>query len=553
MSNRTFCLRTFNARMLNVLQTKWRLPGALFLGGAFHALSFAPDPLPAWALSAVQLILMAWLVRCIWQAPTAQSAAGRAWMFALGHFMVGLYWLTISMHTYGYIPLPLAILALGCVAAYLALFAALAAWITHITGCAPWSEGLASRTGPLWAALVWAAAWTLCEWLRATLFTGFPWLNTGYAHMDSWFANWAAITGVYGVTFITAFTAAAIAGLVGATHFSARHQPQRAVAGVIAIVLLGIGAGLQHFDWSTSSGHPTIVRLVQGNVDQGMKFAPSQIMANINEHLELAGAPVPPGGRTPQLVLLPETALAIFQHQIDPEVWQAWRNLASSQGSTIIMGAALFDRDTRHYTNSVIGINGETPVASIIAGTTTQRYDKHHLVPFGEFIPWGFRWFTDIMNIPLGDFHRGALVQPPFVINDQHLAVNVCYEDTFGEELLPVLPGETGATILANFSNLGWFGDSFALRQHWQMARMRALETSRPMLRATNTGTTGAIDQHGQPLATLPVHRAGVLDVSVQGQTGLTPYARLGNLPVLLCAILVLAAAAYRRQTRKPA
>jgi apolipoprotein N-acyltransferase len=260
--------------------------------------------------------------------------------------------------------------------------------------------------------------------------------------------------------------------------------------------------------------------------------------------------PVPTGGLSPQIVLLPETALAVFQHQLDPAIWLAWRSLAARQGSTIVMGAALFDRATSQYTNSVIGLNGNTTVASIIAGTTHQRYDKHHLVPFGEFIPWGFRWFVDLMHIPMGDFHRGDLVQTPFVIGDQQLAVNICYEDTFGEELLPSLPGTAGATILANFSNLGWFGDSFALRQHWQMARMRALETSRPMLRATNTGTTGAIDPKGEPIATLAAHRSGILDVSVQGQSGLTPYARWGNLPVLLGALLVLAGAVYRRRTR---
>jgi apolipoprotein N-acyltransferase len=133
------------------------------------------------------------------------------------------------------------------------------------------------------------------------------------------------------------------------------------------------------------------------------------------------------------------------------------------------------------------------------------------------------------------------------VIDDQHIAANICYEDAFGEELLPSLIAQGGATILANFSNLGWFGDSFALRQHWQMSRMRAIETSRPMLRATNTGASGAIDHKGHPIATLAAHRSAVLDISIQGQTGLTPYARLGNWPILLLSMLVLCVAFYRR------
>ena len=153
------------------------------------------------------------------------------------------------------------------------------------------------------------------------------------------------------------------------------------------------------------------------------------------------------------------------------------------------------------------------------------------------------------MSIPLGDFSRGNTLQPNFAIADQRIAANICYEDIFGEELLPALRQDRSASILANFSNLGWFGDSFALRQHWQMARLRALETSRPMLRATNTGTTGAIDEKGRALALLPANRPGVLDVTIQGQQGLTPFTRTGNLPILLLSLLILLNALYRHRT----
>ena len=526
----------------------WQTPVSLLIAGALQALSFAPDPLPIWALSPLQLITMAVLVRSIWRADNCRQGAIRAWLFAFGQFMLGLYWLTISMHTYGYIALPLAILALAALSAYLALFAGCAGWITQKIGCAAWSEGEASSTGPVMAALAWASVWTLSEWLRATLFTGFPWLNTGYAHADSWFASWASVFGIYGVTFVTAFCAAAIAGLVGATHFSPKLEPQRALVGVIAIALALTGWALQNINWSQPIGAPLVVRLVQGNVDQGLKFDPRLLAANIQTHLRLAATPVPAGSPAPQVVLLPETALAAFQHQIDPAAWSAWKDLATRQSSTILMGAAILDRATNDYTNSVIAIDRNTDLNQLLQGTTPARYDKHHLVPFGEFIPFGFHWFVEIMRIPMGDFYRGKIEQPAFVVNDQRIAANICYEDAFGEELLPSLSGQTGANILANFSNLGWFGDSFALRQHWQMSRMRAIETSRPMLRATNTGASGAIDHTGQRIATLPAHQAAVLDVSIQGQTGLTPYAKLGNLPVLLLSILVLIAAFYRRR-----
>ena len=537
-------------RVLHINWKSWQTPIILLIAGALQALSFAPVPLPAWALSPLQLITMAVLVRSIWRADSAKQGAARAWLFAFGQFMLGLYWLTISMHTYGYIPLPLAILALAALSSYLAIFATLAGWMTQKTGCAAWSEGEASSRGPLMAALVWAAVWTVSEWLRSTLFTGFPWLNTGYAHTDSWFASWASVFGIYGVTFITSFCAAAIAGLVGATHFSPQHQPQRAVAGLLAITFALLGWGLQQISWSRPSGTPLVVRLVQGNVDQGMKFEPAQLVTNIQTHLRLAATPVPAGSPAPKVILLPETALAAFQHQIDPAAWLAWKDLATHQATTILMGAAILDRTTNNYTNSVIAIDSQTDLTKLLQGTDAARYDKHHLVPFGEFIPFGFHWFVEIMRIPMGDFYRGQKEQPAFVINNQRIAANICYEDAFGEELLPSLSNQSDANILANFSNLGWFGDSFALRQHWQMSRMRAIETSRPMLRATNTGASGAIDHTGQPIATLPAHRTAVLDVSIQGQTGLTPYARLGNLPVLLiCALIVLAALFRRRLT----
>jgi len=184
--------------------------------------------------------------------------------------------------------------------------------------------------------------------------------------------------------------------------------------------------------------------------------------------------------------------------------------------------------------------------AAFTAGSGPARYDKRHLVPFGEFVPWGFRWFVDLMTIPLGDFGRGADEQPPFAVGQQRIAFNICYEDVFGEELLPALAGTDGATILANVSNIAWFGDSHALPQHLQIARMRTLETARPMIRSTNTGVTAAIDFDGRVLGALPPYQLGSLSVTVQGRSGLTPYARTGNWPVTALSLLILLAVAAR-------
>jgi len=492
------------------------------------------------------------------RAPGRLYAARRTWFLLWVHFVVGLYWLTISMHVYGYMPMPLAIVALIALSAYLALFASLAAWLVHQVKAVSRS----SLSAMLWACFAWASVWTLSEWLRATLFTGFPWLNIGYAHVDSWFAGWSTVLGLYGVTFVTAFSAAAIAALVG-TRSDTRNKkiidsldipsrtqsPLHALTGVLAFAFALIGLAFSHVQWSTPAGAPLVARLVQGNVNQGIKFTPDHLYKIIQEHLRLAATPVPTGSPQPQVVLLPETVMAVFQHQIAPAAWQAWIDVANAQKSTILMGAALFNSKTGDYTNSVIGINDKTTVQQLSGATMAQRYDKSHLVPFGEFVPFGFRWFVNLMSIPLGDFTRGASTQKPFAIDGQQIAPNICYEDVFGEELLPAV--RDGATILANFSNLAWFGDSWALRQHWQMSRMRAIETSRPMLRATNTGATGAIDHRGQDIAQLPPNRVGVLDTTIQGQQGLTPYVRMGNGLILGLSVLILVAAWLRRQRAK--
>jgi len=538
--------------LLNVQRALFSLAAfGLLIAGCIQALTYAPGPLPSWLLGPIQIITMAYLVACVWRAKTASQAFWFAWTYGLGGFVVGLYWLTISMHHYGGMPLALAVVALIFLSFYLAIFPGLSAWLVRVAN-------KNDRT-PIACALAWASAWTVGEWLRSTLFTGFPWMAIGYAHVDNWLASWASIFGVYGVHFIAAFIAASVAILLSPKQFQSRRL-QSFITAMIGVALCVAGIGIKHIEWSTPVGQPLIVRIVQGNVEQGTKFLASQVIPSIRHHLQLAQSSLredtatqhldrnPPstssGSRQPQLILLPETVIPVFQYQLDPSVWHAWRQLATNTGSVIMMGVPLRDRTTQTHTNSVIRMDRASDLVPASAPRPGHRYDKHHLVPFGEFIPWGFRWFVNMMAIPLGDFDRGAKQQQPFQVADQRVAPNICYEDVFGEELIPALhtgpDGQPGATILANFSNLGWFGDTWALRQHWQMARMRAIETARPMLRATNTGISGAIGVHGESLGQLPSARSGVLDLRIQGREGLTPYARAGNIPILLICLLTI-------------
>lgn len=520
----------------------------LVLAGAGHALAFAPDPLPAGLLAIWQVLMLAVLCHAVWRSGSVARAAWAGIGFGLGSFAVGLYWIFISLHVYGQMAVPLAGFAVVALSAGLALLYALA------TGLAVWLVPPArfQRAGRWWFVAVFATTWTGAEWLRGTVFTGFPWLNIGYGHVDGWLAGWGPVFGVYGV----AWWAALSAGIVAAGLQTWRSRPEQRLAWGLALVLPWlVGLGLVQNPWGVQAhGEPLPLRLVQGNVSQSNKFDPDLILGAMDRHVWLAGADSTTPGFRPEVVILPETAIPLFQDQVPVPLWQPWLQVAGYWGGTVVTGIALHlsapDGESR-FTNSVIGFDSDVSPFALINGRVPWRYDKSHLVPFGEFVPPGFRWFVNAMIMPMGDFDRGARRQPPFALGEQWVAFNICYEDIFGEELLPALypgaDGSPGATLLANVSNLGWFGDSWALRQHLQMARMRSIETARPSVRATNTGYTAVIDRHGRVVEQLAPHSAGVLDAHVQGTVGYTPYVRWGNAAVLLWLGLILVLALRRR------
>jgi apolipoprotein N-acyltransferase len=525
--------------------------------GAVHALCFADGPLPGVTLPYVQAASLTGLALCLLSSRNLRGAAWQGWLFGLGNFTVGLYWLFISMHTYGGLGAPPAAGAVLLFSAWLALYYALAALTAR--GCFNALKGSApagfART--LCASLGFASSWTLFEWIRGTAFTGFPWLNPGYAHIDGPFSGWAPIWGVYGLTWMAALTAVSIAMLMlarraQAAEAAALRPGEAGAAGSVALaVVLALGGmALGQWQWASPLGAPVIFRLTQGNIPQSEKFDPALMQQALETTMRLAAEPAKSDAARPGVIVTPETVMPLFQDDYSPEVWDVWRQIAITQQAALIVGVPLRETAANggvRYTNSVIGMTAETDLDALYKGRPSQRYDKHHLVPFGEFIPPMFRWFTDAMNIPLGDFNRGEPRQPLFSIEGQHIALNICYEDVFGEEIVQTVRAHpehgAGASILLNVSNLGWFGDSWALGQHLQMSRMRALETARPMLRATNTGITGAIGPDGAVMAVLPVRSRSILDIEVQGTQGTTPYVRWGNAAVLLLSLAGLIAA----------
>ncbi|MGQ9725210.1 MAG: apolipoprotein N-acyltransferase, partial [Tepidimonas sp.] len=297
------------------------------------------------------------------------------------------------------------------------------------------------------------------------------------------------------------------------------------------------------------------VRLLQGAIAQDEKFdtesgVPLALRWYGQEIVRASADPALAGG----LVVAPETAIPLLPQDIDPDYWRALAEAVHAGQTAVLLGVPL-GSFTEGYTNSVAGwLPGKGPVdANPFAALMAYRYDKHHLVPFGEFIPRGFRWFTDLMHIPLGDFDRGALPQPPLAWAGQRIAPNVCYEDLFGEELAAGFRDPALApTVLVNVSNIAWFGDTVAIDQHRHISRLRALELGRPMVRATNTGATAVIDHRGRVVAELPRLQRGVLDATVQARTGTTPYAwwasRWGLWPLVALCLAALALTRWRRR-----
>ena len=478
---------------------------------------------PAWWLQLLSLAALAWLVQ---RTSSWRRAALFGWAFATAWLCGTFWWLFISMHVYGGLASPLAAAAVLALAAFLALYYAAAMGVFAAL------HGLA----PAWRAALFPALWLLAELLRATWFTGFPWGAGGYAHVDGPLAALAPWVGVHGVGAAAALLAfalslavrpgtwrswrywgavAAAAGLLAACNIASTAQPP--------------AAGRQRL---------SVARL-QGNIPQDEKFqGGTGIPLALNWYGEQLRA------NAAALVVAPETAIPLLPQQLPEFYMKAVRERFATGAQAALVGLPLGSLQ-QGYTNSAMGFK---------PGAEPYRYDKHHLVPFGEFIPPLFRWFTDLMNIPLGDFNRGSLRQPTFDWQGERLAPNICYEDLFGEEIGAQFADAARApTILVNMSNIAWFGNSVAIDQHLHISRMRAIEFRRPVIRATNTGATVIIDHRGQVTHALPRHTRGVLTGDVQGQTAVTPYAwwvsRLGLWPWWLAG-LGLVAAGWLRQRR---
>ncbi len=469
--------------------------GAL-LSGALLPLAFAPFDQSWLVVPLLAVLFHGWSV-----AGRPRDGARLGFLFGLGQFGCGVWWVFVSMDRYSGAGPVVAGLLTALFVVGLALFPALAGamgvWLAK-------SAGLVQRV-----LLLWPSVWVAVEWLRGWLFTGFPWLQIGYSQIDTPLAGYAPLFGVLGVGWVAALTAAVLLGV-----FRRRDGIGPWIAVVVLLWL--VGAGLSQVRWSRPAGPPLQAALLQGNIPQELKWRPETRRRIIATYLEMTrrrwGADV---------IVWPETAVPLYRHQVQEVLLRPLEREARSRGSDLLIGIPVQAPDGRYY-NALISL-----------GRTPGVYYKRHLVPFGEYLPLR-RWLgsaLDLLQIPMSDFSAGGRNQPLLRAAGHVLAPTICYEDAFARDALWGLPE---AAYMVNVSNDAWFGDTIAPHQHLQMARMRALEANRYLLRATNTGLTAVIGPDGRVVAqAAPFVRTSLTETFVPLQ-GATPYVRWLDWPVLL-------------------
>lgn len=430
------------------------------------------------------------------------------WLFGLGYFCQGIWWLYVSMHDIGGMPSLMAAGGVLLLSAFLALFPTLAVAL----GARFYNQSN--------SAIAWASAWTIAEWLRGNILTGFPWIGFGDAQINGPFQGLIPIFGVLGATFATIWGAYKIGSAPGRIFL-----PLFSLGFAIAICSFFEG-----IEFTKPVGKMLEVRLLQGNFPQTMQYDPAAINRQNNYYFN--------GylNKAADLTVGPETAITLAENQI-PKDWEArLQNYLNETKGYVLTGVIGTKGDQYSNRAKAYGPNGES-----------YSYDKSHLVPFGEYIPPGFEWFVRAIKAPLSQFTMGSNEQAHLTIKrsdepDISAVVMICYEDVFGAEIaqrirkFPANP----PNLLINLTNLAWFGNTSAPWQHLRLAQLRSLETGLPTIRSTNTGVTAIINDQGRVVAQLPVFNEGVLTGSVQARNGITPYVQFGDMPILLLSIITL-------------
>lgn len=476
---------------------------ALF-AGALLPLAFAPYDLVMFAVLSPAALFY------LWRDASSKQAVFLAYAFGLGYFGLGVSWVSVSMVRYGGVPISLAAALTFLFAIVLSSYIALLAYVYKRF------FKQVGNTGQ--ALLLLPALWTLVEWLRGWLFGGFPWLNLGYSQTDGPLAGLAPVFGVYGLSFIVALGA-------GLFYWACvNHKRQRIIALALAVSVTATALVLDQITWTENYQAPFKVTLLQGNVPQDKKWQVEYRQPAIDMYVRWSREHF-----DSKLIVWPETALPAYYHQAKG-LLSDLANEAAEHDSSVLLGLPIMEEnDSSRYYNGMILVSREPH----------QFYYKRHLVPFGEFIPFKsvFGPALQFLNIPMSDFSSGEPGHAIMHADKTAIGMSICYEDAFGEEVIQALPK---ANLLVNVSNDSWFGDSFAPYQHLQIARMRAMETRRPLLRATNNGISAIMDYKGKITAQTPLFVKTTLSGVVQARSGSTAYVFWGNYPVTLLALAIL-------------
>ena len=505
-------------RRIPVLAAEWRAgragDAAAALLGALLVLAFAPYGVyPLAVLSPLGLL---WLIAD----GSPRRAAWRGFLFGAAEFACGVHWIYISLHDMGGLESALAVLMLAMLVAIMALYSAAACVL---------AVRYAPRDSTRRALVLFPAAWTLLEWVRGWFLTGFPWLSLGYSQVDTPLRGYAPLVGVYSVSFCVLLSAGLLQ-LACARSTSLRRR--LALLAVLAGLWIA-GGLLSGVRWTQAAGPDVSVSLIQGDVPQDQKWEPEAFIPTLKLYHELTGA-----HWRSQLIIWPEAAVPAYRDEVQLTYLDPLEADARKHGTDILLGVPTYDPVSDYYFNSVISL-----------GASDGTYDKRHLVPFGEnfeFLPQWAKSILHDLDLPYSSFTPGAADQPLLKAAGYPIGTSICYEDAFGDEIMRALPQ---AAFLVNVSNDGWFGDSIALPQHLEIARMRAIETGRYLLRTTNTGITAIVDDGGRVLSRAPLEKVSVLDGTLKPLKGATPLTHWGDSLAAGLSMLLLLGCVWR--TRK--
>ncbi|MEE9397552.1 MAG: apolipoprotein N-acyltransferase [Methylococcales bacterium] len=444
----------------------------------------------------------------VWNNATPRGATLKGYLFGLGHFGVGVSWVFVSMHEYGGASI---VGSIGLTSLFVAILSLYPAVIGYLA--ARFTFG----NSHLRLVLVFPSLWIFGEWFRGLFFTGFPWLQIGYTQLDGSLAGFIPIVGVYGTGWLLALTSALLLAAV-----LNRGCKQWIVAGLVIIIWAG-GWASRSIQWSKPIGAPFKATLIQGNIPQDLKWAPEIQRQTLDFYAQLTREHL-----DSDVVIWPETAIPTTYSQVKDGYMADLMNELRPHNTDLLTGILVTIPETNEFYNGMVSL-----------AEPDQLYLKRHLVPFGEFLPFRpiTRFVLDIMQIQMADFSSGEKEQPLLKAAGYPLVSSICYEDVFGDE---ARTGVQEGAYLVNVTNDAWFGNSLALYQHFQMARTRALEAGRYLLRASNTGVTAVVSSSGKVLAIAPAFKRTAITEEVVPMTGITPYVRFGDSFVLIVLLLIL-------------